>query len=95
MSTILKEKLMLKMYAIRDRESQTFSPMPLGFTTNRDAIEAFKELVNDPKTTISKHPTDFQLIEIGAYDPREGQLTSINHESVAWANELLKPTEEA
>jgi hypothetical protein len=86
---------MLKMYAIRDQESQTHSHAPLGFPTDRDALHAFRELANDKKTTIGKFPNDYQLVRIGEYDPRLGIMQPSEHESLCWANELVtaKPEE--
>jgi hypothetical protein len=81
---------MLKMFTIRDQESQTHSPTPLGFPTVRDAKETLRELASDENTTIGKHPQDFQLLYVGDYDPRLGEMIPKAHESVCWANELLQ-----
>jgi hypothetical protein len=84
---------MIKMFVIRDLESQTHSPAPLGFNSIRDAKEALRDLANDEKTTIGKHPSDFRLIQIGEYDPREGIMLPQDHVYVCWANELVEQGE--
>ena len=61
---------MIKLYTLLDKASSTTNhPMP--FSTQRDAIDGLRSVANDEKTSINKHPEDFELYELGSYNPRE------------------------
>lgn len=60
---------MIKLFAVKDKASNTTND-PFPCPTNRDAIEGLRQVVNDGKTTIAKHPEDFDLYNLGEYNPR-------------------------
>lgn len=60
---------MIKLYTLKDNASNTTNhPMP--FTTQRDAIDALDQVAADKSTSIYKHAEDFDLYELGEYNPR-------------------------
>lgn len=61
---------MIKLYTVVDKASGT-SNHPMPFTTERDARDGLAQVVNDPQTSIAKHPDDFDLFHLGDYNPRE------------------------
>ena len=66
----------LKMFSILDTKSDTFLS-PFFFSTAGQATRAFKDLVNDPNTTISRHPGDYRLFIIGLFDDSKGLVTPL------------------
>ncbi len=74
-----------------DSVSNTFgNPFPAD--SARDAIEGFRQAVNDENTKLNKHPTDFSLVKLGNFDNRTGELT-LEKEQIATALSLLIPKE--
>lgn len=79
---------MIKLFTILDKASSTTNhpfPMP----TQRDAIQALRDVVNDPNTTIHKHAEDFVLYELCEYDEREMKFGLCDPKLIISANELL------
>lgn len=81
---------MIKLYAIHDKQSNT-TQHPFPMATNRDAIDGLRQLANDDKTLIGKHPDDFILYYLGEYDERQMQFNiEDDPELIIGANELLQ-----
>lgn len=40
------------------------------------ALRLFTDLVNDPKTTIARHPEDYTICEVGTFEDTTGILES-------------------
>lgn len=80
----------MKIYSVYDCKAEAYM-QPFFMATKGLAIRGFEQLVNDPKTTVNKHPEDFTLFEIGEFDDTSGQITGFNiHSSVIKAIELVK-----
>lgn len=47
---------------------------PFVARSNGEAIRGFSDAINDAKTTIGKHPEDFNLMEIGIYNDQTGEV---------------------
>lgn len=62
--------------AIRDSKSELFTT-PMFFPTKGQAIRAFSDAVNDPGTAFYKHPEDYSLYSVGAFDDSEGVLVPL------------------
>lgn len=85
----------LKVYAIYDSKSEAYSKPHLELTRGL-ALRSWDSIVNDPNSSINKHPEDFTLFELGEYDPTSGQFQ--NHStplSLGVAIETHKRYEEA
>ena len=80
---------MKKLFTVKDKVSETYLP-PFAYATSRDAIDAFRVAVKDEQSPYNKHPKDFQLVQIGEYCEREGNVKSIKHEVVIEAETLIK-----
>lgn len=74
-------------YTIYDRKALIYSP-PFFAVTDGLALRSLMEAVNDPNTSIARHPGDFVLYRCGSYDDASGQLhpvTALEHVSDALA----------
>lgn len=67
--------MQFKMYSIRDSKAEIFHP-PFYKTTHGEAERAFQDLTKDDKSTLSKHPEDFDLYYVGIYDDNTGKIVS-------------------
>lgn len=65
-----------QVYSILDVKSSVFS-QPFFMVSKGVALRNFGDLVNDPQTTISKHPSDFKLYFIGEFDDNSGGLSPL------------------
>jgi len=64
-------------FSVFDDKAGTFSP-PFFMSTQGQAIRMFGDLVNDKNTQINKHPSDYRLFLIGAFDQSSGLLEAVN-----------------
>jgi len=67
---------MHSIYSIFDSKSGIFS-VPYFVINDNVALRSFADVVNDPSTTVFRHPTDYVLYKIGEFDDSTGRLTSI------------------
>lgn len=65
----------LKMYAVYDSKVEAYL-QPFFMQTKGEAIRGWQDVCNDPKTNFYKHPADYTLFELGAYDSSTGQVDS-------------------
>lgn len=61
------------MYSIMDTKTGIYNP-PFFNHSHGEAERNFKQLVNDGKSTVHLHPTDFDLYYVGDYDDNSGKL---------------------
>lgn len=66
---------MKKLFVIHDTVAGLFTD-PATISSERDAIEAFTQAVNNPQTQYSKFPADFDLILVGEYNEMTSQITT-------------------
>lgn len=66
----------LLMVAIHDAKSESFG-RPLFVRTFGEAERSFRDVVNDGKSDYAKHPEDFTLFEVGAFDDVSGVVTPL------------------
>lgn len=59
--------MLLKVYSIYDSKVEAYLP-PLFFKSKGEFLRSFGEAVNDPKSTISKYPSDYTAFELGSWD---------------------------
>lgn len=80
-------------YAIYDRKGLIYHP-PFWAATDGLAVRMLQDTVNDPNTTLSRHPGDYVLYRVGAYDDASGSLlpvTAIQHVADALALVTTQP----
>ncbi|QCQ85005.1 nonstructural protein [Blackfly microvirus SF02] len=65
----------LHAYTIYDRKGECYHPP---FFTAQDglALRTVSDLVNDPNTSLGRHPNDYVLYCCGSYDDNTGEFTS-------------------
>lgn len=76
----------LKIFSIFDIKAETFNA-PFFMSTAGEAIRAFKDLVNDANTTVSRHPGDFRLMCLGSFDSSTGLFTNEGTDSFGFASD--------
>lgn len=67
----------LRCFSVQDAKLKIFMP-PFYFNHIGEALRAWDDIVNDPKTTVSKYPSDFVLYELGEFDSDTGQSVTHN-----------------
>lgn len=69
--------MLTKLYSIRDQKAEIFN-VPFMKKTHGEAERDFKSLCNDPQSTVSKYPEDFDLYYIGDYDDNTGKIMPLD-----------------
>lgn len=77
----------LKSFAIFDEKIGAYNP-PFFERAVGLAVRTFGDAVNDEKSGLNKHPEDFALYEIGAYDEESGAF-----ENLPKPHQLVRATE--
>jgi len=69
--------MITKIFSIYDTKAKAYNT-PFYMLQEGQALRGFMDLVNDPQTSISKHPSDYILFMIGTFDDQ----TSITENTV-------------
>lgn len=69
--------MLVKAFSILDTKSDTFAP-PFFFSTTGQAVRAFKDLANDDRSAVNRHPGDYRLFCIGTFDDSIGRLLPLD-----------------
>lgn len=69
--------MLLNAYAIYDNKALVYG-VPFFAPTDGSAVRSFRDLSNDPNTTVGRHPGDFSLFSIGSYEDGNGQLVPLS-----------------
>jgi len=69
--------MLLKMYSIRDQKAEVFNT-PFFQKTHGEAERNFHTAANDPQTSLSKYPEDFDLYYLGEYDDNSGRTKPLD-----------------
>lgn len=74
---------MKTIYAIRDRIANELVGLSMYmlfvFRTDQQAIRYFQDCINDPKSILNKHPSDYELVALGILaDTAEGEIIKTN-----------------
>jgi len=64
----------MKLFSVFDTKAQ-FYLQPFPETSTHAALRGFDVAVNEGKSTFSKFPDDFCLMELGEFDQQTGRLT--------------------
>lgn len=76
----------LRMFAIFDIKAEVFSA-PFFMSTAGEAVRAFKDLVNDPNTTIGRHPEDYRLMCLGTWNNGTGLFEATQQDSFGFGSD--------
>lgn len=63
-----------RLYSVFDEKASAFARL-FAFSQDGEALRAFGETVNDPKTSLASHPGDFKLYRMGTFDDASGMIT--------------------
>jgi len=66
----------LTIFSVFDTKASVFGT-PFFMPSVGTAVRAFGDLVQDPKSTVNRHPSDFILYEIGEFDDNSSQCVSL------------------
>lgn len=80
--------MIMKAFAIYDTKSLAFG-MPFFMQSAGAAVRAFGDLAGDPQSSISKHPSDYVLYEIGSFDDSTASFVGTNPHSLGFASDYL------
>ncbi len=84
----------MQIYSIIDKVSVIYGD-PFISTNNDTAIRSFSRAVNDPNTTIHQNPGDYELMHLGAWNHKTGNLLSYDIiDVIATGDQLINPIEE-
>lgn len=81
----------IHIYSVYDSKTEVYG-QPNFMLNKGTALRAWQDAANDPQSTISKHPADFTMFEIGYWDDDTG--TIVMHPakiSLGTALEFIKP----
>jgi len=82
--------MLLKAYAIYDRKGLIYNA-PFFAPAVGHATRSFADLANDTNTMVGRHPADFTLYYVGAYDDQSGLLIPVTAlEHIVDAQTLVK-----
>lgn len=62
-------------FSVYDKKASAFLA-PFTFPARGQAVRAFSDTVNDPKTPFWKHPEDFDLHELGTFNEASGEFVN-------------------
>lgn len=79
----------LKIYAVRDIATDQYGN-PMFMISKGQAIRSFQDEVNrkDEQNMLYKHPTDYELYELGDYDTDTGTFTTQTPKQIVTAKEV-------
>lgn len=83
--------MIYRIVAVRDRAADTYA-QPVFVTTVGGAIRAFEDEINreNENNALFRHPDDFDLYEIGAYDDQSAEIVSSKPKQIAIGKEMKR-----
>lgn len=66
-----------KVFSILDVKADLYSN-PWYMAATGEAVRAFKDLVNDKNTLPGRHPGDFKLVQLAAWDDQGGKFVNLD-----------------
>lgn len=82
----------MKIYSIRDKKLQSFN-MPFVAENEVVATRQFGILAKDPAAQLSHYADDFDLYELGEFEPTTGKLTAVEPKFLIGACSFQKMVE--
>ena len=70
-----------KVFGIFDAKAGIFSGPTFNRLAKGQAIRDFIDIARNPESSISKHPGDFTLFELGEFDDNTGQYVNLEAKS--------------
>lgn len=66
-----------EIFSIYDKKAMLYST-PFFLLQAGQALRELDQMVQDPKTTVSKYPDDFALYKIGIFNGKTGKIESLD-----------------
>jgi hypothetical protein len=63
----------LKLFTVYDSKAEAYN-QPFYMPSTGAALRAFEDSINDPQNSISQHPGDYTLFELGTFDPSNASI---------------------
>lgn len=79
---------MLRIFAVYDKAVGAFMA-PFFVRATGEALRTFTDAVNDPQSPFYKHPADFELFQLGAFDSANGTIEAMASLRVITALDVL------
>ena len=64
----------VQMYVIYDKVGQMVAGWPYKAMNDGEALRTFKNILEDPNSTLSRNPHDFTLLHVGEFDQVDGTV---------------------
>lgn len=77
-------------FSVFDTKAAFFA-VPFVMQREQMAIRAFSDLVNDPNTSVNKHPEDYALYVVGMFDDSTGVIEAVQPKCLVTAASCLRP----
>jgi len=68
--------MLLNAYTVFDNKALVYSP-PFFQNTDGAAIRMFRDLANDPNTSVGRHPGDYSLFQIGNFSDANASMEAV------------------
>jgi len=81
--------MMLKAFSVHDKAVTAFA-QPFYARHVGEAVRSFTDLVNDPQTSVSRHPEDFVLYAVGEFDDSSGRFVVVEPQRLVSALEVIR-----
>ncbi len=82
-----------KIFTIYDTKAEAYFP-PFYLPQSSMAIRQFGDMVNDSNSSISKHPADYTLFELGEWDDNSSEFVDLNKKSLGNGIEFISNPDE-
>lgn len=69
--------MLLRAYTLHDSKALNYSP-PFFQHNHGLAMRMLSDLVNDPNTSVGRHPADFKLYCVGQFDDAKGAMIPLD-----------------
>ena len=80
--------MILRIFSIYDTKAAVYTGN--FFEANASvAIRRFSDLVNDPRCPLNKHPEDYILFELGAFNDENGKIEGYDPHNLVTASEVF------
>lgn len=79
----------MNLYTVHDKAVNDYRGV-VCLSSERDALDQFTVLVNDPTTAFNKHPYDFTLVQVGIFNTDTAEIHPMSPKIIANASSLKK-----
>lgn len=85
---------LLGVFAVFDVKAEIYNA-PFFMAKSAMAVRAFKDLANDPNTTVCRHPADFKLVHLGFFSLVTGEFKALEFPETLGFAESFKEKSDA